>query len=141
MKGEFMKDVAIKEQFVQQRAEGYSFDRIAKEISVSKPTLMKWEGELKAEISEASFFRYMALAEEFQLVKRERIKRLAKLLRKVENELEKRTFTDIPDEKLLAIALTVQEKIAGELSEVSLIKGGLDEAFPDPFPENVYRID
>ena len=136
-----MKDETAIESFIQLRAEGYSFDRIAKEISVSKPTLMKWEGELKDEISEASFIRYMALAEEFQLVKQERIKRLAKLLRKVENELEKRTFVDIPDEKLLAIALTVQEKIAEELREVSLTKGGLEEAFPDPFPEKIYRID
>ena len=136
-----MKDETTKENFIQLRAEGFSFDRIGKEISVSKPTLMKWEGELKEKISEASFIRYMALAEEFQLVKQERIKRLAKLLRKVEVELEKRTFVDLPDEKLLAIALTIQDKIVGELRGVSFTEGGLEEAFPDPFPEKTYRID
>lgn len=119
-----MKDEATKEQFIQKRAAGYSFDRISKEISISKPTLMKWEGELKKKISEASYIRFVALAEEFQLVKQERIKRLAKLLKKVENELEKRTFDNIPDEKLLAIALTIQEKIAGELNGISYIESG-----------------
>jgi transposase len=139
MKGFNVKDTATKEQFVQQRAEGYSFDRIAKEISVSKPTLMKWEGELKKQISEASFIRYMALAEEFQLVKQERIKRLAKLLRRVEAELEKRTFGDIADDKLLAITLTIQEKIAEELSGVSYSEGGID--VDNLFDETRYVID
>ncbi len=136
-----MKDTTTKEQFIQLRAEGYSFDRIAKEISVSKPTLMNWEGELKVKISEASFIRYMALAEEFQLVRQERIKRLAKQLRKVEAELEKRTFKDTPDEKLLAIAITLQEKIAGELRGVSYSEGGIENIFEDELQGTKYVID
>ncbi len=136
-----MKDETTKEKFIQLRAEGYSFDRIGKEISVSKPTLMKWEGELKTKISEATFIRYMALAEEFQIVKQERIKRLAKLLRKVEVELEKRTFGNVTDDKLLAIALTVQERIAGELSGVTHIEGGSIDNILDLNPEIIYRID
>jgi hypothetical protein len=136
-----MIDQATKERFIQLRAERYSFDRISEELSVSKPTLMKWEGELKKEISEASFIRYSALAEEFQLVKQERIKRLARLLQKINAELENRTFETLSDEKLLAIALTVQERITAELRGVMHVEKGMDELFPDILQETVYRID
>lgn len=136
-----MKDDATKQQFILLRAQGYSFDRIAKEISVSKPTLMKWEGELMGQISEARFERYIALADEFQLVKQERIKRLAKQLQKVEEELNKRTFANVPDDKLLAMAITLQERITEELNEVSHTQGGLDDASLDPFSGTKLLID
>jgi len=35
-------DINKKEMFVQRRAEGWSYDKISKEIGVSKPTLIKW---------------------------------------------------------------------------------------------------
>jgi orotate phosphoribosyltransferase-like protein len=46
-----MKDLAVKEQFVELRARGWSFDRIAKELKVSKQTLINWSRELVLEIS------------------------------------------------------------------------------------------
>ena len=35
-------DINKKEMFIQRRAEGWSYDKISKEIGVSKPTLIKW---------------------------------------------------------------------------------------------------
>ena len=42
--------------FVELRAKGMSFERIAEEIKVSKPTLIKWSEELFHEVQEAQFY-------------------------------------------------------------------------------------
>jgi transposase-like protein len=46
-----VKDINLKEKFIQLRAKGFSFDKIAKEISTSKPTLLKWSEEFEGEIA------------------------------------------------------------------------------------------
>jgi len=47
-----MKENEEKQKFIELRAEGLSYDKISKEIAVSKPTLMKWEKEFSQEIKE-----------------------------------------------------------------------------------------
>lgn len=44
-----MKDINLKEKFIQLRAKGVSFDKISKETSSSKPTLLKWSEEFEGE--------------------------------------------------------------------------------------------
>ena len=46
-----MKDMSIKEKFVELRAQGLSFKKIADEIQVSKPILIKWNSEFNKEIT------------------------------------------------------------------------------------------
>jgi len=45
-----MKDTDKKKDFIELRAKDWSFQRISEEISVSKPTLIKWDKEFKYEI-------------------------------------------------------------------------------------------
>lgn len=45
-----MKDQETKERFVELRAKGWSFDRIARELKVSKQTLINWSRELALQI-------------------------------------------------------------------------------------------
>lgn len=45
-----MKDQETKEKFVELRAKGLSFDRIAAELHVSKQSLINWAKELETEI-------------------------------------------------------------------------------------------
>lgn len=45
-----MKDVISRNQFVELRALGYSFSRIAEELSISKKTAIAWSRELVSEI-------------------------------------------------------------------------------------------
>jgi len=42
-----------KNRFIHLRAKGYSYARIAKELGVSKGTLVNWNPELEAEIAQA----------------------------------------------------------------------------------------
>ena len=48
-----MKSIEEKQRFVELRAKGLSFERIAEELKVSKPTLIKWSEELFHEVQEA----------------------------------------------------------------------------------------
>ena len=47
-----MEIVEIKEQFIDLRAKGYSFDKIAKELGKAKQTLIDWSKDLQEEIAE-----------------------------------------------------------------------------------------
>ena len=46
-----MKEQEIKTGFVELRAKGWSYDRIAQELKVSKQTLIIWSKELACEIA------------------------------------------------------------------------------------------
>ena len=46
-----MELIEIKQQFIQLRAKGYSFDKIAKELGKAKQTLIDWSKEFQEEIA------------------------------------------------------------------------------------------
>ena len=60
--------------FVLLRAKGKSCARIAKELGVSKGTLVNWNAELEAEITQARNVELEAPQEEFFLLKEGRIR-------------------------------------------------------------------
>jgi len=44
--------------FIELRGKGMSFQKIAEEIGVSKPTLIKWNGELLEQVKEAQYMEF-----------------------------------------------------------------------------------
>ena len=60
-----MKDQETKEGFVELRAKGWSFDRIAQELRVSKQTLINWRREFALQISNLKAIELEALREKF----------------------------------------------------------------------------
>jgi orotate phosphoribosyltransferase-like protein len=56
-----MKDVSVKGRFVELRARGWSFDRVAKELKVSKQALINWSRELALEIRNRRAIEHEAL--------------------------------------------------------------------------------
>ena len=69
-----MKDQKTKEKFVELRAEGLSFDKIAQRINVSKPTLLTWNKELNTRIEELKSIRYEEILEKFKATKEKKRK-------------------------------------------------------------------
>ena len=57
-----------KSQFVQLRAKGLSYAKIAKELKVSKSTLTNWNQELHTEIAQAKAMELEALQEQHFLL-------------------------------------------------------------------------
>lgn len=70
------------QRFIELRAEGLSFDEIAKKVNISKPTLIKWSKEFKDKIEEVT-----QIIEE-QFLAEQRIKNIARA-QKISDELDR----------------------------------------------------
>jgi DNA-binding CsgD family transcriptional regulator len=119
------KDLAFKEEFIRLRAEGKSFSKIADQLEVSRPTLIKWSGELQSQISAARYAQLEALAEEYGLLKEARVKAFGQLLEKLTTELSKRELAEVPTFQLLKMILDVSSRVRGEFSSVTHSEGGM----------------
>jgi len=85
-----MKTIEQKEKFIQLRARGYSYDKIAGELEVSKNTLLKWNGEFLEEVKEAEFHEFDNLLNQYEVHRKKRFEQNCKLLNACYAELEKR---------------------------------------------------
>jgi hypothetical protein len=107
------KDVQTKEKFIELRAAGKSFEGIAQELDVSKPTLIGWSKELSMEIRNLKAIRLEALQEQYHVLQARRIELIGQKLQAVVDELDKRDLKEIPTEKLFDLLL----KYAGMLKQ------------------------
>lgn len=106
-----MKDTNKQKKFIELRGKNWSFNRIAKEIKVSKSTLIKWDKEFTYEIANINQMELEALYEEFKMTKEQRLEYLGKLQKKLIKELEKRDLTDVKTDKLLDMLLKTNDKL------------------------------
>ena len=95
-----MKDTKTVEEFIILRAQGWSFDRIAKKLKTAKQTLINWSGTYSVEISHLKALELEALQEEYFLTKEGKIKLLGEAVKKLKTELDKRDLSDVPTAKL-----------------------------------------
>ena len=105
-----------KEEFIEMRAKGYSFDKIAKKLGKSKNTLIVWSKELQGEIANCKSMELEALYEKYYLHKEGRLQIFGTLLVKIKEELEQRNFLDIPTDKLLDLFLKYNNQVKDELT-------------------------
>lgn len=112
-----MKPQTTKENFIQLRAKGFSFDRIAKELKTSKQTLIDWSKELQEEIANRKALELEALYENFYLLKEYRLRNFGNLLNKIEKELQARDFSEVATEKLLELFLKYNSQLKEEIVE------------------------
>ena len=103
-----------KSRFILLRAKGNSYARIAKELGVSKGTLLNWNSELEADIVQARSIELEALQEEFFLLKEGRIRLLGEQLKDIQTEIGKRDLSKVKIEKLLDLQLRYFTELKGE---------------------------
>jgi hypothetical protein len=115
-----MKDLAVKEQFVELRARGWSFDRIAKDLKVSKQTLINWSRELALEISNLRGIEHESLLEQYTLTREGRIEFLGDLVKKLREELASRSLATVSTERLVDLTLKVGEEWKEVTPELTL---------------------
>ena len=65
-----------KERFIELRAKEEPYERIAKELGISKPTLIKWGKELKIEVGNRRALELELLQEKYYVSKRKRIENI-----------------------------------------------------------------
>ena len=112
-----MESLNTKERFIELRAKGWSYDKIAKELKTAKQTLIDWSKELEEEIANSKALELEALYEKFYLAKEQRLETFGKLLQKLQAEVDKRDLSDLPTDKLLDLLLKYNTQLKEEVIE------------------------
>lgn len=112
-----MQSLEVKEKFIELRAVGYSYDKISKELGVSKQALIDWARDFQDEIINRKSLELEALYDKFYLLKEHRIKTFGELLSKIKDEIHKRDFSEIPTDKLMDLLLKYDIQVKEELTE------------------------
>ncbi len=87
-----MKSKDQKTEFIMLRAKGLSFDKISREIGVSKPTLIKWNQEFYKEVSTLEYIEAQSLVELHQYSAKQKLE----VYQRLENiDISEFTFKDI----------------------------------------------
>jgi len=118
-----MTDQETIARFIFMRSQGWSFNRIAVELNVSKPTLIKWSRQHQFEIANLRATETEALAERIFRQKHERWEALARQLKRLEDEIEKRDLDEIPASRLHAIAAALRAEINREMGHLHFTEG------------------
>lgn len=118
-----MKSQDEKQKFLELKAKGWSYDRIAKELKISKQTLVNWGASYREEIENAKAMELEAILEKFALSKEHRLSSFGETLERLRAEIRQRDLSDIPTDKLLEIYRKYNETLKGELKEEPQIKG------------------
>jgi len=119
--------VTLQERFIEMRAEGHSYDAIAKALHTSKPTLIAWGKTLTMEISNARALRMDELYQRYTVAKDRRIQVFGEQLDRIMAELGTRDLSRLKTESLFTLALKYGAALASERTAVQLSEP--DETF------------
>ena len=133
------------ERFVELRAKGFSFEKIAAETKISKPTLIKWAGELHKEIATAEYVDLQALLEQHRLNRRAKVEETALQLEKVIKAIEGKDLSGESLKDLLCMKRDLEESLTRRAREVTAYTGFMEGKNPlkwfDDGTEKILKID
>lgn len=112
-----METTELKERFIELRAKGWSFDKIAKETGKAKQTLIDWSKELQDEIANRKALELEALYESYYLMRENRLQTFGAMLTKIKEEVKRRDLSDVPTDKLLELLLKYNSQVKEEIVE------------------------
>ncbi len=119
------KTLDDKQQFIELRAKGYSFSRIAEELGISKPTLINWSQEepTTTEIHNLQTLYLDELQEKYVMTKQHRISVFGEVLNRAKEELSKRDLSTLPTDKLITMVIKLSDTLRQDEAELEL-RGG-----------------
>lgn len=106
-----MIDQAVREQFVELRAQGISFASISTRLNVSKGTLVSWSKDLKDHLGNMRQIELEATREKYRMGAERRIESFAKQLEAVEGELATRPLNTVPTERLFDMFMKLTSEL------------------------------
>jgi hypothetical protein len=112
-----MELIDTKQRFIELRAKGWSFDKIAKELGKAKQTLIDWSKDFQDEVANLKAMELEAIYESYYLLKENRLETFGGLLNKIKDEVLSRDLTDVPTDKLLDLFLKYNTQIKEEIIE------------------------
>lgn len=112
-----MLDEEIQAKFVALRGLGKTFAAIAEELSVSQGTLINWSRKYRFELQNLRAIRMEELRNKAMASTEVRVNALAGELHRIEEEIKKRDYSDVPTAKLLSMAESLRRQIVRETGE------------------------
>jgi hypothetical protein len=112
-----MELISTKQEFIELRAKGWSFDKIAKQTGKAKQTLIDWSKELQDEIANIKASELEAIYESYYLLKENRLQTLGGVLNKIKDEILSRELKEVPTDKLLELLLKYNTQVKEEIVE------------------------
>jgi transcriptional regulator with XRE-family HTH domain len=107
----------VKSQFIELRAKGWSYLKIARKLKVSKNTLAGWGAQLEGDIASLRAVEMEALHEKYFMTKEARIQLLGEQLKEVKAELKRRGLDDVSTDKLLEMEFKLYQALQAEYVE------------------------
>jgi transcriptional regulator with XRE-family HTH domain len=135
-----VKTTEQKEKFVELRAKNWSFKKIAKQLGISKPTLIKWSKELNQKIANMKAIELEAIQEKYYMQKKQKIEIYGQQLEKIKEELEARLenneLKDVKTEQLFKLFFEYMDRLEFERVPVEFIaERSFEEMKLDNFTE------
>ena len=116
-----MKDQETVQKFIELRAQGWSFARIAAELGVARSTLTEWSRKFRFEVHNRRALELDDLQDRVLGTVQSRVAGLADNLSKVENELRQRPLADLSTSQLYSLAASLRRQIERETGPVRLV--------------------
>jgi len=121
-----MKDQETVQKFIELRAQGWSFVRIAAELGVAKSTLTEWSRKFRFEIQNRRAFVLDDLLDRVLGTVQSRVAGLAEKLGRVEQELRQRGLAEVSTSQLYSLAASLRRQIERETGPVRLVSPAKD---------------
>jgi len=99
------------QQFLTLRADGLSLDKIAKEINITKPTLIKWSSLLADELNDLKALSMLALKEEYKYTQKSKYETLLKHLKKIDKAIEDKDLSSVSIKDLMLLKNDILDKL------------------------------
>ena len=116
------KTLDEKQQFVELRAKGYSYQKIADQLGVSKPTLIDWskDEQTSKDIHNQRTLYLDELQEKYAMTKRHRIAVFGEVLSRAKTELDKRDLSEMSTDKLVTMVIKLSDTLRQDETELEL---------------------
>lgn len=119
------KTEQVKAEALRLRAEGTPVEEIVERTGLGAQEVVDILAEEQDAITTMQGIKEEAALISYGVSRRERLKKIVSLRNKVEEELDKRDFADIPTEKLPALLLKINEAIREEVTPPRIISSPL----------------
>lgn len=109
-----MKSNETKEKFIELRAKGLSYAKIAEKLNISKSTCSAWEKDLSDRISQLKQDQLTDLYNQYGMLKEARIKALGRVISKIDQAIDEADFSAMTPAQLLDFRLKYQQALNDE---------------------------
>ena len=116
-----MKDQEMMQKFIDHRAQGWSFVRIASELGVAKSTLTEWSRKFRFEVHNRRALVLDDLQDRMLGTVQSRVAGLAEKLSRVEHELKQRGLGEVSTSQLYSMAAALRRQIERETGPIRLV--------------------